>query len=214
MGFVDSPTEQTTASTDALLALVALAGALYLSRLGVSDAFKARIWSWAFGLLALASALGAVAHGYRMSAQLNSLLWKPINLALGLTVATFVVGVAYDLWGPAVARRVLPVMVGVGIAFFGLTAILPGTFTVFIVYEAAAMVFALAVYVLLAARRQLAGAAVMAAGVGITLIAAAVQASGAVSATVIWEFDHNGVFHLIQVVAVIVLVAGLRMSLL
>jgi hypothetical protein len=215
MQWIDTPTEQTTAATDVLLALEALASVLYLSRLGVGgDVFKVRVWSCAFGLLAFAATLGAVAHGCRMSAQLNRLLWQPINLALGLTVAMFVVGVVYDHWGPAAAGRVLPIMVGVGTAFFGLTVILPGTFTVFIVYEAAAMVFALAVYVLLAARQQLAGAAAMAAGIGITLVAAAVQASGSVSVTAIWELDHNGIFHLIQIAGVVVLVAGLRMALL
>ena len=84
MRFVDISTEQTTAVTDVLLALVALASVLYLSHIGAdSDAFKVRIWSWAFGLLAFASALGAIAHGFQMSEQLNSLLWKPLNLALG-----------------------------------------------------------------------------------------------------------------------------------
>lgn len=214
MEWIDIPTEQTTAATDALLALVALAGALYLSRLGAGDAFKARIWSWALGLLALAAALGAVAHGIQMSERLNSLLWKPINLALGLTVAMFVVGVVYDLWGPAAARRALPITIAAGAAFFAVTVIVPGTFLVFILYEAAAMLLALVAYILLAARGRLPGAAVMALGIGISIAAAAVQAGGALSIRAIWEFDHNGVFHLIQLVGVIVLVAGLRKSLL
>ena len=54
----------------------------------------------------------------------------------------------------------------------------------------------------------------MAAGVLVTLIAAGVQASGAVSVTLIWQFDHNGLFHLIQMVGVVLLVAGLRAALL
>ena len=215
MRFVDISTEQTTAVTDVLLALVALASVLYLSRIGAeSDTFKVRIWSWAFGLLAFASALGAIAHGFQMSEQLNSLLWKPLNLALGLTVAMFAVGVVYDLWGLAAARRVLPILIGIGVVFFVVTVVVPGSFLVFIFYEAVAMFFALLIYSLLAARGQLTGAAVMAAGITISIIAAAVQASGAVAIKVLWEFDHNGVFHIIQIVGVAVLVAGLRMALL
>ena len=213
MRLVDSPTEQTTAATDALLALAALANVLYLSRIGASDAFKTRIWSWAFGLLAVASALGAVVHGLQMSERLVGLLWKPINLTLGLTVATFAVGVVYDLWGPAAARRALPILIAVGVAFFAVTVIVPGTFRVFAVYEALAMLFALITYVQLAARGRLHGAAAMALGILISIVAAAVQASGAVSVTVLWEFDHNGIFHLIQIAGLIVLVAGLRTSL-
>jgi hypothetical protein len=211
---IDIPTEQTTAATDVLLALLALASVVYLSRIGKDrDPWKARIWSWAFGLLAFASAVGAVAHGFKMSERLNDLLWQPLNLALGLTIAMFAVGVVHDQWGQAASRRILPVLVVVGVVFFGVTVIIPGSFLVFIVYEAAAMLFALVVYVLLAARRQLAGAAVMAAGILITIVAAAVQASGAVFVTFIWEFDFNGIFHLVQAVGVAVLVAGLRTAL-
>jgi hypothetical protein len=214
MEFIDVPTERTTAVTDVLLALVALASVVYLARIGKGrDPWKTRVWSWAFGLLAFASALGAVAHGLKMSEQLNDLLWKPLNLALGLTIAMFVVGVVYDRWGEVPSRRMLPVLIGVGVVFFLVTVVVPGSFTVFILYEAVAMLFALVVYVLLAARRQLVGAAVMAAGILITIVAAALQASGAVALTFIWEFDHNGIFHLIQVVGVAVLVAGLRMAL-
>jgi hypothetical protein len=211
MEFIDIPTEQTTAATDLLLALVALASVVYLARVGKGrDPWKARIWSWAFGLLTFASAMGAVAHGFKMSEQLNRLLWQPLNLALGLTIAMFAVGVVYDRWGHAISKRVLPILVAVGVVFFGVTVVIPGSFLVFILYEAAAMLFALAVYVLLAARKQLAGAAVMAAGILITIVAAAIQASGAVFVKIIWEFDFNGIFHLIQVVGVVVLVAGLR----
>ena len=133
MRFINIPTEQTTAVTDVLLALVALASVFHLSHIGAeSDTFKAHIWSWAFGLLAFASALGAIAHGFQMSEQLNSLLWKPLNLALGLTVAMFAVGVVYDLWGLAAARRVLPILIGIGVVFFSVTVVVPGSFLVFI----------------------------------------------------------------------------------
>ena len=214
MEFIDIPTEQTTAATDVLLALVALVSVVYLLRIGKGrDPWKTRIWAWGFGLLAFASALGAVAHGFKMSEQLNDLLWKPLNLALGLTIAMFAVGVVYDRWGEASSRRVLPILIGVGVAFFVVTVVIPGSFLVFILYEAVAMLFALVVYVLLAARRHLVGASVMAAGILITIVAAGIQASGAVVLTIIWEFDHNGIFHLIQVVGVAVLVAGLRMAL-
>ena len=212
MEFIESATERTTAATDLLLALVALGSIIYLARFGARDRWKVRIWSWAFGLLVFASAMGAVAHGFKMTEQVNDLLWMPLNLALGLTIAMFVVGVVYDMWGEAASRRVLPILVAVGVVFFAVTVLIPDSFILFILYEAVAMLFSLVVYVLLAARRQ-AGAAVMAAGILITIVAAAIQASNAISVTFIWEFDHNGIFHLIQIVGVVVLVAGLRAAL-
>jgi len=44
-------------------------------------------------------------------------------------------------------------------------------------------------------------------------VAAAIQATQAASFTFIWPFDHNGVFHLVQMVALVVLCAGLQSSL-
>ena len=211
MEFIDIPTEQTTAATDALLALVALGSLLVVLRAARNvDRQKASIWAWAFGLLCLASALGAVAHGFKMSQQTNDLLWQPLNLALGLTIAMFVVGVVHDAWGEAASRRVLVPMIVVGMAFFGITRLIPGSFLVFVLYEAVAMLFALIVYTALAAQKCPVCAWWMAAGILVTIVAAGIQASGAVYVTVVWEFDFNGIFHIVQMVGVALLVVGLR----
>ncbi|MBN1639964.1 MAG: hypothetical protein JXA09_01920 [Anaerolineae bacterium] len=215
MAWIDSLTERTTAATDVALGLVAMIAAVYVYRLGVGgDAWKAGLWSWAFGLLAFASLLGAAAHGLQMSDRLRDLLWQPLNVALGLTIALFAVGVVRDAWGTASARRVLPFLVAIGFGFYGLTRLVPGTFLVFVLFEAAAMLFALVVYVVLAVRGDAPGAVWMAAGIAIALAAAAIQASGAVTVRLIWPFDHNGVFHMVQVVGCVVLLVGLRAALL
>ena len=81
------------------------------------------------------------------------------------------------------------------------------------IYEAIAMLIALTIYLQLTMQRKLGGAAFMTAGVLLTLIAAALQASKAVTFTMVWQFDHNGDFHLAQMVGVLMLVAGLRRAL-
>ena len=214
MHFIDVPTEQTTAATDALVCLVAI---LLARSVAVTarrpDPTKGRIWSAVFALLALAAALGSVAHGFQMNASTNARLWMPLNLALGLGVALFVVGAVYDLRGFSLPRRLVPITLAVGVVFFGVTLVLPDSFLVFVVYEAVAMLFALAVYATLAVRGALHGAALMAAGVLVSIAAAAVQASGSVSFTLVWEFDHNGAFHLIQIVGLILLFYGLKAEL-
>ena len=213
--FIDVPTEQTTAATDALLAILGLACVFYLARIGgARDPFKTGVWCAAFGLLAFAAALGAVAHGFQISARLNRVLWQPLNLALGLAIAMFVVGVVYDRWGQAAAQRVLPVMVGVGVLFFLITVWIPGSFMVCILYEAVAMLFALVAYSLVAARGDLPGAWWMVAGVGITIAAAVIQTQKGVLVTLIWPFDHNGLFHLVQLAGGLALTVGLRFVLL
>jgi len=57
---VGSATERTTAATDAALGLLAVAGALYLTR-AVPPSFARRIWQAALAGLSLASVLGAIA---------------------------------------------------------------------------------------------------------------------------------------------------------
>jgi len=210
MKFIDIPTEQTTAVTDGLLALLALGCGLYLLWIGQDDPWKARLWAAAMGLLAVAAGLGTVIHGFKKSPSKNLLLWQPLNLALGLTVALFAVGVVYDLWGPAPARRVLLPLLAVGMAFFGVTRLLPRTFLIFTIYQTIVTLFALVVYGWLAFNGQLAGAGLMAAGVLVTIIAAAVQTNKAVLFTFIWKFNYNGAYHLIQMVGVVLLTAGLR----
>lgn len=214
MQFIDIATEQTTAVTDALLFAIALLFAVMVSAASRdSDRTKGRIWTAILGLLAVAGILGAIAHGFKMSPRTNELIWMPLNLVLGLTVALFVIGAVYDLRGFSVPRALIPIMLAVGFFFFGVTVAVPGSFLVFVLYEAAAMLFALAVYILLSVRGTLPGAQLMAVGVFISIVAAAVQASGAITFTWIWEFDHNGVFHLIQVFGLVFILIGLRKDL-
>ena len=214
MAFIDSPTEQTTAITDLILAALSLGSALYLRRYRIADPWKASLWAWAFALLSVASGLGAAAHGITLSLAAIRLLWQPINIALGLAIALFVVGAVYDLWGRRVARRLLPLMIGAGLAFFAVNQIVTGTFLVFLIYEAVAMLVALIIYIRIARSYSLPGAAFMVAGVLITVVAATFQNNHAIDLVVIWKFDHNGVFHLIQMIGVLALVAGLRAPLL
>jgi hypothetical protein len=206
------PTELTTAATDTLIAATAGICVVLLQRWRERDRWKAGVWSWVFGLLAAAALLGAAVHGLVLSTRLQTVLWQPLFLSLGLVVALFVVAAVYDWRGRDTARSALPIMLVVALLFYAITRLASGTFLVFVLYEAAAMLFALAIYVALAVRRSLAGAGWIAAGIGLNIVAAAIQASGAVSVTIIWPFDHNGVFHLVQIVAIVVLMRGLAKS--
>jgi len=53
----------------------------------------------------------------------------------------------------------------------------------------------------------------MAAGILVSIIAAGIQANKSVIVTFIWRFDHNGIYHLVQIVGLLLLFAGLRKSL-
>jgi hypothetical protein len=208
--FVDSPTERTTAATDLLLATVAQFAVLYLQQIGQQYPWKANIWASAFGLLALATVLGAVAHGLKVSNEVKTRLWHGLYLVLGLVVALFTVGAILDMWGVVAAQWALPIMLVFGLSFFGVTLVWPDNFLLFIIYQGVAMLFALGGYSWLALVAGLAGGWLMVAAIFVTIIAAAIQASNKVSVTLIWKFDHNGVYHLVQVVGLLLLIVGLR----
>jgi hypothetical protein len=205
----DVPTEQTTAISDALLALVALGCAVCLRRIGCGTPWRTNVWSLAIGLVAPAAALGAIAHGLEISPETEALLWQPLNVAMGLSVALFVVGVVHDAWGRASAGRTLPGMLAAALGFYLLTVLVPGTFLLFALFGLSAMVFAVVAYGWITVRDRREDFALMTAGVALSLIAGAVQTQHSVLITIVWPFDHNGVFHLIQIVSLLVLTAGL-----
>jgi hypothetical protein len=208
---IDIPTEQTTAATDVIMAILALIVTIKVYQTGKDVDFrKTRIWMWAFGLLTFASAIGAVAHGFQMSKLTNFILWQPLNLALGVAIGLFAAGVVYDFRNFSLPKILIPVLLVFAIVFFTITVLIPNAFIVFIIYEAIAMIFAFVVYSILASRKKIKGAGFMAAGILVTILAAAIQAIETIKVTFIWEFDHNGLFHIVQMIGLVLLLKGLQ----
>jgi hypothetical protein len=207
-GLVGEGTERTTAATDALLAGGATAAVLLLGR-QLPPSFGRTVWQVALAALAVASGLGAAAHGLALSGALRDLLWQPLYLTLGVTMSLFVVGAVRDWRGEGAARRALPPLLGLALAFYAVTRATGGNFLAFVVYEAAALVLSLLIYLRLAAGGR-PGAGAMGAALVLSLTAGAVQASGVGPVRLLWEFDHNGLFHLVQLLGLVLLVAALR----
>ena len=206
-----SSIELTTSATDLVLAIECVLVIVWLLRTVTAGRWRRGLWCWVFGLLAIQSFLGALAHGFEMPDSVRAALWKPLYLSGGILVALFIVGAVADLWSRALAQRLVPWSIGVGIAFFGITELLSGAFIVFLVYEAAALASALFIYTFLAATDRLKVAAVVALGILLSLAAAGLQASN-VSFTVFFPFDHNGVFHLVKILSTAMLGLGARLG--
>ena len=215
MKLINSPIERTTAITDVILAMVALGGicSLCLPAVNEGNAWKIAIWSGAIGFIGLSAALGSFAHGFRLRSSTHHRLWQGLNMALALAVSLFVTGVIFDLWGPAAALKSLPIVLSLGAGFYLATWLLPGMFFIFVVYESLALLFALGGYTILAIRGEMDGAWLMATGVLISIIAAGMQAKKSLTVTLFWEFDHNSIFHLVQTMGLLFLLAGLWWSL-
>ncbi len=211
--FTTSPTEQTTAVTDLLLAAFAFASGTLLRGYRPADPWKVNLWGRVFALLGVAAAAGAIVHGVVLEAPAKRGLWWLINLSLGLTIALFLVAAVTDRLGEKAARRAGPLLMALAVGFFAVTAVFPGVFLVFLLYEAVAMTAALVIYSDLAIRNRLPGAWWMVVGVLLSLAAAVLQASKHAPVTLVWQFDHNGTFHILQAVALLALFAGLRAAL-
>lgn len=214
MEFIASPTEQTTAITNLILALIGFASLLYLLRLGPEQRRRRQIWITLFALLAINAVLGSIAHGLQLSDSFHALIWYLLNFLIILLVSLFAVAALHDLFGVAILPKALPPMLLIGLLIYASLYIGEGTFLWVILYQAVVMLFSLGAYFTLALRGALQGAWWIVAGLLATLVAAAVQASGSIGFTLIWPFDHNGVFHLVQMVGVVLLGLGLRAGLL
>ena len=211
MIFNELPTELTTSATDAMIAIECVVIIVCLQRRAARDRWKTTLWCWIFGLIGVSAFLGTITHGFILPNPIQDALWRPIYLCLGIMIALFMVGAVYDWRGRAVAARIIPWAIGVGCAFFTMTEVFAGAFLVFVTYEATVMVGVLVIYLFLGVNGQLRGSRVMAAGVLLNLLAAGVQASD-VSFHLLIPFDHNGVFHLIQIAGLGTLAVGLHLG--
>ncbi|WP_163835584.1 DUF6962 family protein [Spartinivicinus ruber] len=204
--------EVTTGVTDFTLAIVAVMVVIQLWRLHSLNHWKVALWCSVVGLIAIAALFGGFVHTFELSADSRQMLWLPINLALGLAVAITGLGAIYDFYGKESAQKLLLVALGIGIAFFLLTLLLAKGFIAFVVYQAVVMFGVITAYLILAIRKQLHGAGIIASAVGLNMVAAMIQQSS-LSITLVVPFDHNGLFHLIQMVAIYVLGYGLKIGL-
>lgn len=207
MELIASTTERTTAATDLILALTAVAAIIMLGR-RAAPSFSRRVWQAALLAAAAAAGLGAVAHGLALSSAARELLWQPLFFLLGVTVSLFVVGAVASWRGGESGARLLLPMLGLAVLFYLATRLSGGDFLVFVVFQAGTLVFAMAVYLRLGARR-VPGARLVAAGLAVTLAAGAVQAMEDLEVRLVWPFDHNGIYHLVQLVGLVVLTWGL-----
>ena len=208
MRIVADPVERTSAATDLLLTLAALAGVVRLLLQSPPGQVETD-WAWAFGLLALAAALGAGYHGLVLADPRRAVLWQTLTFGLALAIAMVAAGTTRDAMGAAAAEHARPFLLAAGIAVYAVSRRFPGLFLVFIVFQASVLLYALAVYAHATLIASAAGPGFVAAGITLSLTGAVVQARRRFRVKLAWAFDHNGVFHLLQTAGVILMWVGL-----
>jgi hypothetical protein len=209
MRLTASPTERTTAATDGVLSLAAVGGLALLQLPQTPPSWKIQLWCWAFALVALAAALGAGYHGLVLRARLRGALWQVLTVCLSAAISLVAAGVVHDASGAEAARRSLPVLLAAGTLIYAASRFFAGLFVVFLAYQALALALALGAYVWMALRGTPAGAGWMAAGAAVSLVAAGAQTRRSLRVRWIWEFDRNGVYHLVQALGIVLFGVGL-----
>jgi hypothetical protein len=202
-----SVTEITTGATGALLGTVVILALVALRRV-TPPSPRRTVWTAAFTAFASAAFLGTVVHGLDLAPALNQGLWQPLYLLLGLALALFTVGAQADWRGWESARHWLPFALAGAAGFYVMTLIRHGDYLVFVLFEGAALLWALGVYLSLARARR-PGATMMALGLLLSIVAGALQAS-TLRVTIGWPFDHNSLYHVGQLGGVLALMLGLR----
>ena len=190
--------EPMTLATDYILAAVAaVMGVLILRAAGQHN--SRRWWGIAFIALGLAAALGGTHHGFRLAA-----LWKPTMLVLGVASAGMLAGsalaTARGMW-----RLALLALAAAKLAIYWIWVWRDDRF-IWAVADTGSAFALIALAHLFAWRRP--GSRWIVAGVAVSIVAAAVQASGV---DLHRHFNHNDLYHLVQLGALVLYYRGVRM---
>jgi hypothetical protein len=199
--------EPMTMATDYALAA---ANSCFGWRLARSASRARRCWAAGFLALAVCALVGGSFHGLRAAAGPGVLatLWQITELSAGVASLFLLAGVAYAATEPAPRRWIMVFAAGKFLAFAAL-AVATDRYLLVVADTGITMLVAL-VLALLRLRTGEAFARWLVAGIGVSGIAAGVQASGLAPHP---HFNHNDLYHVIQLLAMYLLYrAGMLMN--
>src|SRR5258707_12560361 len=188
--------EPMTLATDYLLAAVGAVTGIAVLR-NTNNQNSRRWWGIALLALALAAALGGTHHGFALQA-----LWKPTVFIAGAASAAMGTGSAYAPT-PASLRHAMLVLVALKLALFWAWTWHEPRF-IWVVADSGA---AFALVALLHCFKRDAAARGILCGVGLSLAPGAAQASGF---DLHRHFNHNDLYHVIQIAALVAFYRSVR----
>jgi hypothetical protein len=163
-----------------------------------------------FGSAAVASFAGGTVHGFFLDARTSgsAVLWRLTLIAIGVTATSAWTIGARVLFPAPTARRITVAAAAAFAAYCVLTLFITQDFRTAVVFYLPAVVFLLVALSVAYARVRERAILVAVAGLGLMLIAAAVQQARITLHPM--YFNHNALYHLIQAVALWLLFLGLR----
>ncbi len=209
MEIVTNIYEQTTAFTDFILGIISVLLFLTINRAGRNvDKIKTRVWGSIYICIAISSFLGGIVHGLVISALVYEILWSIIFLCSGFLISFLGVGALYDFYRSRLPMVIYWLAGGFSILFFLLNLYGPDTFIFFIGYEMLILIGALYYYNRIYRKAKMKWTFQMLLGIGLSIIAAVLQTIDSIRITLIWDFNNNGVFHLIEMFALFSFASG------
>lgn len=201
----------TTTVTDALLAVVIVAGIVYLRRTTPASPLRT-LWIVTLAVSGVGAVIGGSLHVIPMSERVSVAAWGSLYLFLGIAISCLVAAAVGAWRGYAAARRLLPFILGFTLVFSAATQFTADHATISAVYEAAALLFALGVFGALAIKGR-PGMALVTLGLLATIVGAALAGFDSLNVRLIWDFDRNGLSHVGHTIGLAVLIQGLRTAL-
>ena len=168
-----------------------------------------RHWGTAFVFVGAGALLGGISHGFKLylGDTADLLIWKATVYSVGLS-AFFAVaaGIAASGWS-ARTQKVLAFANVAGLAWYAIWMLSHSAFLYVIYHYVPAMLAVLLMQLYAWVRHRLPAAPWIIAAVVITFIGAAVQQSGIALHR---HFNHNDVFHVIQIVSLVFFYQGCK----
>ncbi len=200
--------EPMTTLTDYLLALLAAWLGVRLLRPWAAARPRARtLLAASFATIALAAVVGGTSHGFRpfLGDGANAALWKVTVLSVGATACLFVAASAYASLSTRPRRILLGIVIAQLIVYTTWMMRHDEFFWVIVNYVPQMVVVLVLQCVQI--RRGAPGAGWLVAGLLVTLGSAAIQASGF---TLHRHFNHNDLYHVVQMAGMMLLFRGGR----
>jgi hypothetical protein len=204
---IESATERTTAATDLILAVEFLLFAVLFIK-SASSSKRAAAWSSSFLMLAGAFLIGAIAHGFQMPAKINKLLWLFLAVGSAFGLAQLV-SASVGEWRSTWYKKSVLGMSLAALAFIGIT-VKYSSFSVYVVFIVINMALVSWLNAICFDKSGNKNHLLIVFGALFTAIASLVQLFKSIHFTIIWEFDYNGAFHLVQMLAGLFLGLGIN----
>ena len=193
-----------TLATDYALGLLAASLSIRMRRRGAASGRS--YWVAALAAAAAAALLGGTYHGFLpwLDTRIATVLWKATLLSIGCAAyGASMATIRIHLSEPA--RRVCRIVAAVQLALYSVGAMLTDAFLLAIVNYSIAFGFVLAVHARAWLRWRDLPAAWVIAGVGVSFLAAGIQAAGIAPHP---HFNHNDLYHVVQMVGTWMLYRG------